>query len=93
MCKKVCEAYFLHAKGQHVRGQKMLRVGDTPIPYVCAKDIPQGSHKYHSASISDCRDSWHAIATTESILPTFCFNSRWINQGQQEMKQQTMTGK
>ena len=93
MCKKVCEVYFLHSKGQHEEGWKAVGVVDTPIPYVCEKDILQRGHKYQSTSTSDCHDSWHAAAATESILSTFCFNSRWINQGQQEMKQQTMTGK
>lgn len=74
MCRKVCEVYFLHSKGQHEERQKGVRVVDTPIPYVCEKD-----RKYQGASTSDCRDSWHATAATESILSTFCFNSGWIN--------------
>lgn len=72
MCKEVCEVYFVYSKGQHEDRQKTVRVVDILVPYVWEKDILQRSYKYQSASASDCRDSWHATAATESILSTFC---------------------
>lgn len=79
MCKKVREDSLLPSEGQEHKEKKAVRTVNTPIPYVCEKVILQSSHKCQSASASDGYDSWHAMAATESILSTFCFNSRWIN--------------
>lgn len=79
MCKKVCKVSLLSSEGQQHKEKKAVRTVNTPIPYVCEKGILQSSHKCQSTSASDGYDSWHAMAATESILSTFCFNSRWIN--------------
>lgn len=79
MSKKVCEVSLLPPEGQHEE-KKAVRTVNSPLPYVCEKGILQNSHKCQNASTSDGYHSWHATAATESILATFCFNSRWINQ-------------
>lgn len=67
MHKKVYAVYFLLSKGQYEEGQKAQSLLFTRTFYRGVTNIK--ALQLHMV----------VIAATESILPTFCFNSRWIN--------------